>query len=230
MREIWCELRDDDNIAAVIVTSTGDAFFSAGLDMKELAADRAAGAKPAAQRHEEMDLLDWDPSSALLWKPIIAAINGYCVAGGFFLAQMCDVRIAADTARFGVSEVRWGHPASFAWRLSRTLPLNIAMELVLWGDRLLDAKRMYDVGFLNAVVPPQDLMDEALRWAEEVSAMSFAAVALHKRMLYESMFSDAAQMQLWAATLLRSLHDGEDAREGLAAFLEGRPPSWSNGK
>jgi enoyl-CoA hydratase/carnithine racemase len=230
LRDIWCEIRDDDTIDVAIVTGTGDKFFSAGLDMKELAAERADDTKPAHQRKAEMDLLDWGPGSASLWKPVIAAINGYCLAGGFNLAHMCDVRIARSDALFGIPEVRWAHPASFAWQLPRSLPLNIAMELVLWGDRQLDARRMYEVGFLNAVVAPENLMAVAVRWAQEVSAMSPAAVRLHKRMLYEATYADTQRMQAWAAELLGELHDNVDAQEGLAAFLERRPPTWSRGR
>lgn len=222
----WEALAGDPTVGAVVVTGAGDTAFSAGLDMRELAADFDEPAKPPGQRHDEIDRLVWDPVSAGLWKPVIAAVNGYCLAGGLYLALMCDVRIAAEHATFAIPEVRWSHPAVFAWELIRHLPLNVALELTLWAERGVNAGRLADLGFLNAVVPGSDLLDEAVGWAEEVARMPMTAVAAHKRLLYEAAFPARQQDRDRSEHLVRHLHATADAAEGVRAFLERRDPAY----
>lgn len=211
--DAWRKARDEETIRAVVVTGTGDEFFSAGLDLEEVASWRG----DRDLMHERIDLLRWDPEEADLWKPIIGAINGYCLAGGWSLAEMCDVRLASEHASFGIPEARWGLPAVFAWSLARRLPLNVALEASLWADRRFSATRMFELGWLNAVVPAERLLDVALDWAEEVAALPPEAVAAHKRIVRASVEDG---LRAAAERTVRPLYDAPDAGAGIAAFLE----------
>ena len=220
IRDAWIAIRDMPEVRAVVVTATGRRFFCSGLDLHELANDLGNPSKDANRRHAEIDQLQWDPAAVGLWKPIVAAINGYCLAGGLNLASMCDVRIAATHARFGVPEIRWSQPAAFTWSLPKVLPANIAMEMVLWADRQFTAQRMLELGYLNAVVPRSKVLSTAISWAQQVSRLDEVAVQRHKQMLYQATFGDRAQKSEEAERLLRPLHDRADiARHKIGNFL-----------
>lgn len=212
--DVWRQLRDDDAVRAIVVTGAGDRFFSAGLDLREV----ASWQHDPETMHERIDLLRWDPEAADLWKPIIGAINGYCLAGGWHLAEMCDVRIAADRASFGISEGRWGLPALFAWSLARRMPPNLALEALLFPDRKFSAERMFQLGWLNAVVPLEELLTVALDWATEVASLPADALAAHKKLLRSSTAADEA-LRAEAEATVRRLYDNATAGAGIAEFL-----------
>lgn len=224
LASLWAWLQDEDSIRAVAVTGAGERFFSAGLDMDELAEWHESFS--AGERHRWIDQLAWDPWSNGLRKPLIAAVNGYCLAGGFYLAQMCDVRIGAADAVFGIPEVRWNHPAVFAGGLAEQLPLNLALEMVLWAERTYPAERMYEVGFLNEVVTDRAPLEVALQWAGEVAELPTQAVQAHKQLLYEAAVRGASEERVQRERLVRPLHAMSDATEGIRAFQEGRRPEF----
>lgn len=224
LADLWGELQRDDDVRAVVVTGAGDRFFSAGLDMDELAGWHEHAS--AEQRHRWIDQLTWDPWSNGLTKPLLAAIDGYCLAGGFYLAQMCDVRIAGVDAVFGIPEARWNHPAVFAGDLAQQLPLNLALEMVLWAERTHSAERMYELGFLNEVVADEEPRQVALRWATEVAELPPRAVQIHKRLLYEAANTGGPDDRARRERLVRPLHAMRDAAEGIRAFRERRRPDF----
>lgn len=175
------------------------------------------------QRRRDIDQLVWDPISAGLYKPVVAAISGYCLAGGFLLALMCDVRIADERAEFGIPEVRWEHPAVFSWLLARHLHVNHVLELVLWAERRLSAQRMYEMGFVNAVVAPGEALAVAIDWAREVARLSPPVVAAHKRLIYEAaVLADAVAARVRAEQTAAPLHSRPEAADAVASFLDRR--------
>lgn len=221
IRATWRQCAEDDAVRAVVVTGAGDRFFSSGLDMVELDGWHRHGS--ADQRRRDIDQMVWDPLSAGLYKPVIAAVNGYCLAGGFFLALMCDVRIADERAEFGIPEVRWEHPAVFAWMLARQLHVNHVLELVLWAERRYSAQRMWELGFVNAVAPAGTAVETALDWAREVSRLSPAALEAHKRLVYASaVLNGAGQTQRRSERLTAALHDRPEAGAAVRRFLDRR--------
>lgn len=224
LARVWASLQADTDVRAVVVTGAAGRFFCSGLDFDELYSWHQRGS--ADQRRRDIDQLVWDPLSAGLYKPVVAAINGYCLAGGFFLAQMCDVRIADVNAEFGIPEVNWNHPAVFAWLTARHLHVNHVLELVLWARRRLPAQRMYEMGFVNLVSPAGQALPVALDWAREVAALPAEAVAVHKRLIYESMtLRDAVATQGASEQLVAHLHDMPEGAELIAAFLARRHSS-----
>jgi enoyl-CoA hydratase/carnithine racemase len=220
----WSALQSDPATLAVVVTGAAGRFFCSGLDFDELYGWHRHGT--ADQRRRDIDQLVWDPLSAGLHKPVVAAINGYCLAGGFLLAQMCDVRIADEGAEFGIPEVNWNHPAVFSWLTARHLHAGHVLELVLWARRRVPAQRMYEIGFVNLVTPPGGALPVALDWAREVAALPSEAVQTHKRLIYESLvLRDAQATQAASEQLVAHLHDMPEGAELIAEFLARRARS-----
>jgi E-phenylitaconyl-CoA hydratase len=154
--EAWTRFRDEDGAWVAIFTGAGDKAFSAGADLKKMI---PAAFGTAGQRRGHNDLgLGGITRGLEIWKPMIAAVNGPCLAGGLELALACDLRIAVPHATFGLPEVRWAimPGAGGTQRLPRAIPLAKAMELILMA-RTLTAEEALRWGLVNAVVPPADL-------------------------------------------------------------------------
>jgi len=168
----WKRVRDDENIRVAVICGTGPAFC-AGMDLGRMI-PLITGARPPEDEWDEAVIAD--PSighRALLRdfdteKPVIAAINGFAIAGGMELVMGCDLRVAADTAKFGLQEVKWAiFPGGGSTvRLPRQVPYSRAMEILLTGEQFT-AERMLDYGFLNYVVPAQEVLDKAVELAEK---------------------------------------------------------------
>lgn len=139
----------------------------------------------------------------------MAAVNGHALGGGWALAQRCDLRLAAETAEFAITEIRYGLPVSiFATELVRLVPPAIAMDLLLLG-RPLSARRAYEIGFLNAVVPAERLLDEALAWAEAIAQAPVETAAADKELLMRSLLPDRPALRVMAdeiAADIRRVH------------------------
>ena len=154
-------------------------------------------------------------------KPTIAAVNGVALAGGFLLAQMCDLCVAADHARFAITEVKVGRGAPWAAPLPWLVPPRIAMELLVTGEPIT-AQRAYEVGLVNRVVPMAGLHDAVQELAEGIAANAPLSVAAAKRTVYLAM---AAPYEA-ADALWEPVYKSDDAQEGPRAFAEKRPPRW----
>lgn len=180
MAEEWERFEEDDELWVAVFTGAGDVAFSSGHDMKEdiegdVRSGSRGGLKPVPRRQPHPDMLTR--------KPTIAAINGYCLAGGWLLAMRCDIRIAAEHAIFGIPEVTWNLPAWFGARLEYVSTIGIACELLMWG-RSISAQRAYEIGFVNKVVPKEKLRDECMEWAEHVGTLGLPSVMAHKELIY----------------------------------------------
>lgn len=228
LHEAWLAFRDDPNLWVAVVTGAGDRAFSAGADIRSAGGpvDRDPGPMGPA-RHLWETRFDWDLQGGLeVWKPTICAVNGYCLGEGLTLALACDLRIASDRATFGFPEVQIGVPTiAGAVRAPRVVGLGAALELLLLGDRI-DARRAYDMGLVNKVVPHEQLMAEATRWAERLARNAPQAMAATKEVAVRSQalsFDDALRM---GEAMRRLAHATEDAREGLRAARERREPEY----
>lgn len=210
------EFISDDSAQVLILTGAGEAFC-AGADLKEMA-DTAMALPPQ----------DWLPHlgrNLHTDKPIIAAVNGVAYAGGFFLAQQCDLVVAADTAKFAITEARWSRGAPWAAPLPWIIPPRMAMEMLLTAEPIT-AERAYQVGFVNRVVAPSEVMYEARAIAAQIAANAPMSVRAAKAMVYASAergWSDALDE---GYRIYEPVYLSEDAQEGPRAFKEKRPPEW----
>ena len=211
----------DSNSQVAIITGAGRAFC-AGRDLKERAEDNSAGVQASAS---DSMLPDSPYMFDLPSKPLIAAINGYALAGGWLIAQMCDLRIASDTAHLGITEARVGLLPPFASALPKLIPMAAALELVFTGEPI-SAQRALEIGFLNRVVPQAMLLPTALDLARSIAANAPLSLRYFKKMAYAGL--DLPQDRL--GRLVKSLYDelllSEDSKEGPRAFSEKRKPNW----
>ncbi len=160
-------------------------------------------------------------------KPLIAAVEGYCLAGGFESMLCCDLVVAARNAQFGLPEVKRGLAAAAGglMRLPRLIPQRIAMEMALAGDAL-SAERLFPYGLFNALVEPGQALAEARRLAQRIIANAPLSVAASKRVIVEQRDWPLDQMFALQEPITGPVLASEDAREGAAAFAERRPPAW----
>jgi enoyl-CoA hydratase/carnithine racemase len=211
----------DPDARVAIVTGAGRAFC-AGRDLKERASDNAAGVQARAGDSLGAESLSLFPRT---WKPLIAAINGYAMAGGWAIAQMCDLRLAAEDARMGISESRWSLLPPFAATLAKLIPMAAVLELVFTAEPIT-AQRAYEIGFVNKVVPGAQLMDEAMALARRLVANAPLSLRYFKEMAYRGLEMNEPGI----AALTRHIYDqvlrSEDSKEGPRAFAEKRPPRW----
>lgn len=206
----------DSDICVILLTGTGPAF-SAGADIRYMS---SASPDECRQYLEQAQaVLDRIESLDL---PVIAVVNGVCTGGGCALAGACDLTMAADSAMLGEPEVKIGLPGGFGnvWRLVRRVGRAAASELLLTG-RIINAQSAHSIGLVARVVPAAELWDEAVKLADEIAANAPTALAEIKRILRSNYDSSAAEIEAYLACL----SDGE-GREGMAAFLEKRKPSW----
>ncbi|MCH7705616.1 MAG: enoyl-CoA hydratase/isomerase family protein, partial [Chloroflexi bacterium] len=196
--------------------------FCAGRDLKERTSENASGRQARGTDSVSPEGLNRNPGT---WKPLIAAVNGYALAGGWSIAQMCDLRIASEDARLGITEPRVGLLPPFGVQLNRIIPEAAVMELVLTAEPI-PAQRVLEMGFLNKVVPADKLMDEARSLAQIVLKNAPLAVRAFKELVVRSRELPDKE----AAALTIELYDrlllSEDAKEGPRAFSEKRPPNW----
>ena len=215
-------IEDDDEIGCIVLTGS-DKAFAAGADIKEM----------QSKTHMDAYLGDFISKSwerlTTCRKPVIAAVAGYALGGGCEMAMMCDVIIAADTAKFGQPEITLGvlPGAGGTQRLTRLVGKSKAMDMCLTG-RTMDAEEAERAGLVSRVVPAKDLLDETMRAATVIAGMSRPSTYMIKEAVnraYETTLSEGIRFE---RRLFYSTFATEDQKEGMAAFSEKRKPKWKN--
>ena len=224
LSDIFVDYQNDPEVWVCIITGAGGRAFSAGSDVREFDANYTKG---PGIIHEEIQALQ--EGHIDVWKPIIAAIDGWCVGGGLELALACDIRIATEKSQFGFAEVKVGRIArgGGTMRLPSQIPFAVAMEMMLTGDPIT-ARRAYEVGLINAVVPESgDLMPAAEKMAARILAGAPMAVRLSKEHALRG-YNLPLHTQLAMTRIGKEVDASEDAIEGSRAFAEKRKPVWKN--
>jgi len=213
------EYRDDPELWCAVITGAGERAFSAGANLK---GDRP-GWNAGVWHARALDML----TGGEFFKPLVAAINGYCLGAGMMLALGCDVRIATESATFGLPELRYGFPPGMGstWRLTRAIPLGPALEMILTGDRVT-AAQAHNWGLINKVVPAAELLPEAMKLADRITANPPLAVQASKELALRGLdmpFDEHLRLQALMSNITRQT---EDATEGARAFAEKRKPNF----
>jgi enoyl-CoA hydratase len=206
----------DDTAKVAILTGEGRAFC-AGADLKEMAAT-SFGTPPAAS-------IPHLGRTFHVSKPTIAQVNGVAYAGGFLLAQMCDLCTASTEAEFGLTEVRWGRGAPWATPLIWMLPQRIMMELLVTGQPM-KAQRAYELGFVNRIAPPGHLAEETMALARLIVANAPLGVKAGREMTYMATYMGRSAAFSIGDLCFEQAYRSEDALEGPRAFREKRAPRW----
>jgi len=212
------QLDGDKDIRVAIITGAGGTFCS-GMDLKGF----VSGETPVVKGRGFAGLTEAPPQ-----KPLIAAVEGYALAGGFEIVLACDLVIAADNSKFGIPEAKRGLVAGAGGliRLPRQVPPRLAMELALTGE-FVTSQRVYEMGLINKVVPAGSALDEAKALAKTICANGPLAVAISKKIIVES--EDWSRDEMWAKQqdLMAPIFGSKDAIEGATAFAEKRAPKWT---
>jgi E-phenylitaconyl-CoA hydratase len=223
LSQAWQRVRDDTDIRVAVVTGASDKAFSAGADLKSFIPRRAALSE--VWLTQQQPLLN---RGLELYKPVIAAVNGYCLAGGMTLLLATDIRVAVPHATFSLAEVKRGIIAGNGGtqRCIAQLPHAIAMELLLTGDAI-DAETAARWGLINKVVEPEALLPAALDYARRIAANAPLAVQACKELALR-----APELGLTAGLRMeqfvnRVLLGSSDAKEGVTAFAEKRPARFT---
>lgn len=229
LAEAWGQFRDRAELRVAVLTGAGDVAFCAGADLRSVGEFyRALTPSQRLARAEAEPGLGGLTRNLAVWKPVIAAVNGYCLAGGLELALACDIRIASESAVFGLPEVTWGivPGAGGTQRLPRAIPLGAALELILTGERITAAEA-HRLGLVNRVVPPDRLLPEALAVAERVARNGPLAVQAAKQAVYRGYHLPLDEALRLEQLLAEPVRQSEDAREGPRAFLQRRTPDFT---
>ena len=220
MQEAWEDFRDDDDLRVAILTGVGEKSFSTGMDLVATArGENQFAGKPAP--------FGGFTKRMPIYKPIIAAINGFCLAGGMELALTCDIRICTPEARFGLPEVRWAimPGAGGTQRMPRAIPLAWANYLILTADQM-DADTAFRIGLVSHVVPREELMDRAMAIANMICERGPLAVKAAKETIIRGMDMPLEHGLAYEDLVLGRLMATDDAKEGPRAFAEKRKPEY----
>jgi E-phenylitaconyl-CoA hydratase len=220
----FLEIERDPNVRVGIITGAGDRAFTAGADLKEMHSGPTGADEWAPWRPDRWDF------GLLPSKPLVAAINGYALAGGLELALVCDIRIASPNAIFGTPEVKWNLLHGYgAYKLPRIISLSYAMEMLLTGD-FIDAETAFRIGLVSRVVPGPELVPEAERIAMRIRDNGPMAVRMTKELVQRGLNGSLDDH----FRLMREFYDRvdttNDQAEGLKAFREKRRPVYRDEK
>ena len=233
LRMAWERFDEDPDAWVAIITGVGDAFFT-GADLKTYVPEITKVAERIQKEGlSEVDGYRLDDGTkavlrgAKIWKPIIAAVNGFCTAGGMEMLGGVDIRVACPEAQFAVMEPKRGLFAGGGTtvRLPRQIPFPYAMEFLLCAD-LIPAQRAYEMGVLNAIVPRDELLDTAYEYAHRITANAPLAVQATKQSVWEGLGMSLRDAYKNESQLSSMIFQTDDAKEGPKAFKEKRKPNW----
>jgi len=218
----FASIRDDDEVGGVLLTGAGDKAFVAGADIGVLAEmDSLTGVKVSRDGQEVFRRIEAFP------KPVVAAVAGYALGGGCELALACHLRVAAESARFGLPEVGLGIIPGYGGtvRLTRLVGLGRALEMILTGD-MVDAQEAARIGLANRVVPADELVEQTRSLLGKIIAKGPVALEMAIKSTYLAVQSTMDDALTFESSLFGLLASTEDMREGMTAFLEKRKPDF----
>lgn len=215
----WNRFEQDSALRIAILTGAGEKAFCAGGDLKEMV-ERGLKVPPR-------DMFPVPYDNIELSKPTIAAVNGVAFAGGWMIAQACDLCVASTQAKFAVTEVKVGRSSPWAAPLIHMIPQRIMMEILLTG-KPITAQRAYEIGLVNRLAEPQDLMKAALELATEVLEGAPLSVKAARETVMVSTEMGRSAALIAARHASEYCYNSEDAQEGPRAFAEKRKPNWKN--
>jgi len=219
--EVFTQMKEDDDVRVVILTGSGDKSFIAGSDVAEMSdCDLIGGRKFALGVYRGQQAI------ALFPKPVIAAINGFAFGGGLEVAMCCDIRIASEKAKMANPEINVGiiPGGGGTQRLSRLVGVGRAKEII-FTCKTIDAQTAYRIGLVNHVVPPEQLLDEAFKMAQEIGSRSPVLVRLAKQAINIGQDLDLENALKTEIEIFAQCFGTEDGKEGLKAFVEKRKPN-----
>ncbi len=226
--EAWIRFRDDDALRVAILTGEGERSFCAGADLRGVGDFyKNLTSSDRLRRSEQLPGLGGITKNLTIDKPMIAAVNGYCLAGGLEIALACDLRIASENASFGLPEVTRGMipGAGGTQRLPRLIGPERALDLILSGRRI-DAVEAERIGLVSRVVSPGDLIGESLRVASSIAENGPLAVRAAKAAVWRGLDRPLEDGLRLEQLLAEPVRQSEDALEGPRAFLEKRKPEF----
>ena len=213
--DAWAQLDQNDDLRVGVLCGTGSDAFCTGADV-EAVVNGGFSDPPYPELAE-----------GIAHKPTIAAIEGMCLGGGMMLAAGCDLRIAGRSATFGLPEARWNYPAQWLGALARQLLPQHAMELAFIADERLSAHRLFEMGWLSAVVDDGDALTESLRWAERIGAQAPGAVQRFRELIRYGSWAAPVDALALGHRQSVELMAMEDTAEAAKARAERRPPNWT---
>jgi enoyl-CoA hydratase len=225
IQETMLQFRDDDGARVAILTGAGDRAFCAGADLRAFNDRAQTGASTISEQPQiGTSTPSFQLGSLEVWKPVIAAINGWCLAGGCELALTCDLRVMADDTMIGLPEATRGMGAKVATiRLPRLIPPALAMEMLFTGANIT-AQEAHRIGLVNRIVPRDQVIGTARELALQIAANAPVTVRFQKENVYRGL-----EMPLQMAMSIKMGPDpyaSEDRKEGARAFVEKRKPVW----
>lgn len=218
LRESFHRFDGDDTLRVAVLTGAGDRAFCAGMDLHEMS-DKGLGVLPR-------DYLPILGDSVKVSKPVIAAVNGVAYAGGWLFAQMCDLVVASESAKFAITEARVGRGMAWAPPLIHMIPQKVLLELLITGTPI-SARRAYEIGFVNQVVPDDAVLNKAKDLARTIANNAPLTVAAAREMVRMSTEMGASAALDVGYQLFEKVLASQDAQEGPAAFREKRKPRWT---
>ncbi len=225
LRKAWERYASSDDQWVAILTGAGDRAFCAGIDLKERS---RADARDVEEYKKAIERLGpYTPRDLNIFKPTIAAVNGFALAGGFMLAQHCDLCVAAQHAEFGITEPRWNLRGPWAADLTNQISVRHAMEITIVPVRI-SAQRAYEMGFVNWVVPREKLMDKAMEVANLILENAPASVSSFIELYYRTYGMSHHQAVSLGGHIQKHLRYMQDTIEGPKAFAEKRKPVFQN--
>ena len=226
--DAWLRFRDDDALRVAILTGAGERAFCAGADLRGVGDFyKTLTSAERLRRSEQLPGLGGITKNLAIDKPIIAAVNGYCLAGGLEIALACDLRIASENANFGLPEVTRGiiPGAGGTQRLPRLVGPERALDLILTGRRI-DAAEAERIGLVTRVVPQGDLLQKARAMATTIAQNGPLAVRAAKAAVWRGLDVSLEEALRLEQLLAEPVRQSEDAQEGPRAFLEKRKPEF----
>jgi len=226
LESAWKQFEEEDELLVAILSGAGGKAFSSGGDLKSYLPWRR---EQAFQGREGAISFGGMTLAREITKPVIAAIQGYCVGGGLEIAMACDIRICTPDARFALPEVRWGvlPGGGGTQRLPRLIATGLALELILTGDTI-DADRAERIGLVNRVIASDELIETAHSIAERIAQNGPTAVKAAKRSVMKGLDGPLSAGLEVESGLQKQLLQSDDAEEGLRAFAERRRPIYGN--